>query len=253
VLAVEGQPVGTLQFLLDGTVEARARGGATRFFEPVAPLGFMEVITGAPSPWSLRTTTRAVSLDLTVDECRTLLAENADLVEGLFRTMREQEAFAAERCVIAGTPQGSAELGRLTGEGLTPIEKLLALQNVGPFAHIPADELLHLANAARRITFTDGQVLLRAAEVPATLVLLDGELSLAASDGTETRAPGGAVVGLLETLGGVPLGCDARVTRSGIALRIAHDDLFEVIGERPAFLRRLFARLFGRERAPSVA
>ena len=39
-------------------------------------------------------------------------------------------------------------------------------------------------------------------------------------------------------LSGQPLGLAARVVESGIALRIARDDLFEVLGERPELLRQ---------------
>ena len=71
---------------------------------------------------------------LTVEECRTLLAENADLVQGLFRTVLEHPAFEAERFVIEGRLRRAAECRRLSAEGVTPIEKVLALQKATPFA-----------------------------------------------------------------------------------------------------------------------
>ena len=36
----------------------------------------------------------------------------------------------------------------------------------------------------------------------------------------------------------------ADVVRSGVALRINHDDLLDVLGERPELLRQMFASMF---------
>ena len=245
VLSVEGQAPGNVQFLLEGEVEGRSRAGDTRTFEPVSPLGFDEVITGTPSEWSLRAKTRAVCLDLAVDEWRTLLADNSYLVQGLFRTVREHPAFGRDQVLMEGSAKSAAELSRLTAEGLSPVEKVLALQNVGPFAEVGADELLHVANAARRVTFASGETLGQAAQIADTLVVIDGELALALPQGPSRAARGGDVVGLLESLAGVPLGADVKAASAGIALRLGHAELLEVLGERPALLRQLFARLLG--------
>jgi CRP-like cAMP-binding protein/HEAT repeat protein len=253
VLGIEGQAAESLQILLEGTVEARARVGRQQQFTPPSPLGFDEVIVGGTLPWTLRTATRVVCLNLTVEECRTLLADNADLVQGLFRTLLEHPAFAGEQLIVAGTPQAAAEYTRLTGEGLSPIEKLLALQMAVPFSQMPADELLHLADAARRIGFKSGDVLLRAGATPAVLIVVDGRLTLTAEGGAAREASPGDIVGLLETLGGTPLGRDVTAATTGIALRIDHEEFFEILGERPALLRRLFARLVGRRDAQAIA
>jgi CRP-like cAMP-binding protein len=245
VLSTEGQSPENLLFLLEGTVDAKTRAGLARVLEPVAPLGFEEVITAAPALWSLRTLTRAVCLDMTVEECRTLLADNADLVQGLFKTLLEHSSFTGDRLVLEGGPESADALGRLTADGLTPIEKVLALQHVGPFAQVPADELVHLSNVARRVPFKSGQVLARAVEVPSVFIVVSGELVLEGSDDV-VRAKAGDVAGLMETLGGVALGCDVKAAADGLVLRIGHEELFEVLSERPAFLRRLFASLFGR-------
>jgi CRP-like cAMP-binding protein/HEAT repeat protein len=250
VLGVEGEPPEGIRFLLEGSVETRSRSGQTTVLHPVAPIGFEDVVTGGTLPWSLRTTTRVVCLEMTVDEWRTLLADNADLVQGLFRTVLDHSAFAADRLVIAGTGDNAAELGRLAAEGLSPVEKVLALQKVGPFAQVPADELLHLANAARRVRFEEGKLLARPADVPGVLVILDGELVLEGPGAEAVRARPGDVVALLETLGGLPLGRDVKAAAAGAALRIGHDELFDVLGDRPALLRRLFARLSNRREQP---
>jgi CRP-like cAMP-binding protein len=252
-LGQEGHIPDSLQFLLEGQVEVRSRAGESRRVDPVAPLGFEEVLTGTAAHASLKTVGRAVCLDMTIEECRTLLADNADLVEGLFKTVVDHQAFAQDRLVIPGGPEAAAELTRLAVDGLAPIETVLALQKVEPLSQIPAEELLAVAPIARRVAFKPGDVLLRAADTPAVFIPIAGALTLDGTGAAEVRANPGDVVGLLETLGGVALGREVRAGEEGLALRISHDDLFDVIGERPIFLRKLFVRLFGRRNEPVPA
>lgn len=252
-LATEGQVPENLLFLLEGDIEARSRDGQCRSFAPVVPIGLDEVIVGGMLPWTLRTTARTVCLDLTVDECRTLLADNPALVAGLFRTLLQHPAFAEDRLVIRGPAEHAADLRRLANNGVTPIEKVLTLQKLGPFKTVPADELLHLAQITTHVSFTTGQLLAAALDPPSVFILLDGSLALATEDQTASTASSGDIVGLLETLGATPIGHDVRGTSPGVALRITQDDLFELLGERPVLLRSLFARVFGRREATPEA
>ena len=124
---------------------------------------------------------------------------------------------------------------------MLPIEKVLALEHVLLFAHLSAEEALHLAGITRTVTMAEGQVLFRGIDRPALWLLLSGEVRLEA---TETRAAatavGGDTIGSFSTLAGPRIGADATVTRSGIALGIDRDDLFELVGDRPEMLRQLF-------------
>ena len=61
--------------------------------------------------------------------------------------------------------------------------------------------------------------------------------------GTES-ATGTDVVGLFETLAGIPLGRQAQVKAAGRALYIRHDDLFDLLGQRPKLLQYMFTALF---------
>jgi CRP-like cAMP-binding protein len=85
-------------------------------------------------------------------------------------------------------------------------------------------------------------------DAPRLIVLLSGEVALEA-DGAETIvANEGDAIGVIETLAGVPLGRSARVATPGAALVVSHDDLFDLLAQRPALLQQLFAVLFGRRR-----
>ncbi len=87
VLLQEGEVPETFHFLLDGRVIASSRDGAPRSIVAPAALGFTEALTGMPMPETMRTDGLAVTLVMRRSELRTLLADNVDLVSGLFATL----------------------------------------------------------------------------------------------------------------------------------------------------------------------
>jgi AAA family ATP:ADP antiporter len=251
VLCQEGQVPQGLEFLLDGSVVAATRAGGRRVLEPVAPIGFEEVIQGAAAGETFRTAAPSVCLALSLEECRTLLADNTDLVQGLFRTLLDHPRFAGDRFVVAGT--AGAELARLASGETTPVERLLALQTIPAFARLAAEELLQLAGVARRVPFGPGRPVARPADPPSLLLVLEGELAIEADGLPALAAKPGDAVGLFETLAGVPLGRAVRAAGGGAALCVAHDDLVDLLGERPDLVRQIFQTLFGRRDAPGPA
>jgi len=106
----------------------------------------------------------------------------------------------------------------------------------------------------RKPVLVAGASLFAESAPPALWLLLSGEIALSSSTSqVPIRGRGGDIIGALEMLGGQPLGLAARVVESGIALRIARDDLFEVLGERPELLRQIFASMFRRAAGPAFA
>ena len=85
VLGQEGSVPTSIHILLDGRVTAAARDAAPSVVDAPAALAFVEAMAGLPMPETTRTTGSAVTLALTVDELRTLLADNTDLVSGSVR------------------------------------------------------------------------------------------------------------------------------------------------------------------------
>ena len=190
---------------------------------------------------TIRTVGVVVTLALTTDELRSLLADNTELVRGLFAEL----ATRAEgpRCAPMESTGAAGDLGRLAKDGIEAVEKVLALQRVPAFSGLSAEEIRQLANIARSVTMTAGTQLFDASAAPATFLLLSGEVEIDPPDGVKLTARGGDVIGSFCALAGRDTGMAASVTRSGYALRIAADDLFELLSERPDLLRQLFAGL----------
>ena len=246
VLTQEGAVPASIHILLDGRVATGSRGAATAGIDAPAALCFVEAMAGLPVAETHRTTGSAVTLALTVDELRTLLADNTDLVSGLFATLADT---ANEPDTIVHQTQAAPELAQLATGGLTAIDRVFALQYVPLFRRVSADEMQYLAMSAAPVTMKEGSTLFAESASPALWLLLTGEVVLESSEGKPAvTARGGDIVGLTDTMAGRTLGRSAKVARGGVALKIDREDLFDVLAERPELLRQMFAGLFKRER-----
>ena len=89
-----------------------------------------------------------------------------------------------------------------------------------------------------------GTELLGEGQAPSIYVVLSGSASVASESG-ETRVPIGVsdALGVYETLAGTAAGRGARIETDSMALRIDHDDLFDLLGHRTELLRQLFGAL----------
>ena len=247
----EGAVPDNLHVLLDGRVVATARGESPREIMPPATLGFEELLNGNLMSQTIKTLKPCVSLRLSTDEMRTLLADNTDLVQGFFRTLAGRGPKSVERSVMKG--ETGEELVRLAAGQLSPIQKVLALQRISAFSRVSATEMRHLAAIARQVELVKGEVFSQESDPPVVCVVLAGALRLEAPDRSmpALRAESGDVVGVHEALAGTAAGGTGpeprrlTVAEAGAALRIDLDDLFDLLGQRPDLLQQIFSALFG--------
>jgi AAA family ATP:ADP antiporter len=249
VLLQEGTVPEMIHVLLDGSVTASSHDAPPYTIEAPAALGFLQALQGVAMRKSIRTveTIRAivttVTLALTADELRTLLADNTDLVRGLFTTLADR----ADRATVDNIQSTGAApaLEALAADGVSPVEKILALQRVPVFARIAADQMGALAAIAHTVMMTAGTRLFTESAPVALWLVLSGEVSLdGATDGSHSVAHSGDIVGSLSMLSGQPLGKSSDVLRGGVALRIDRDELFDLLAERPELLSQLFEGMF---------
>jgi HEAT repeats/Cyclic nucleotide-binding domain len=246
ILYQQGAAPEQLQFMLDGTVTAKAEGQDARSIGPPAALGFEQILEGSAMPVTIRTTETTVCLVLTRDELRTLISANTDLVEGLFRMLARGQQ-ASGRLVFKS--HATADVAKLPTHPLTPIEKILVLENVPVFAEIGPNEMAHLVSIAHEVPLNEGSTVFTEADTSAVWAVLAGRLSLESAAGEPpVTLEAGDGVGVYDTLAGAGNGRRAVVVRAGRALRIEREELFELLGERPELLQELFGALF---RAPS--
>ena len=246
----EGAVPDNLYVLLDGRVVATARRTGRREIAPPATLGFDELLNGNLMSRTIKTLEPCVSLQLSTDEMRTLLADNTDLVRGFFRTLAGRGPKSPERSVMRG--EAGEELARLATGQLTPIQKVLALQRISVFSRVSATEMRHRAVIAHQVELVEGAVLSGEADPPVVCIVLSGAVLLEAPDGSmpTLRAGPGDTVGMHEALAGTAARSASprrlTVAERGAALRIDHDDLFDLLGQRPDLLQQIFSALFGK-------
>ena len=222
VLLQEGAVPESIHLLLDGGVTASSRNGAPRRLEAPMALGFSEALSGTAMAETLRTVERAVTLVLTVEELRTLLSDNTDLVTGLFTTLagRAGDAEAAVHPTHAG-----AEFEAL-------VDRRVRAGRKGAGAAARSDLLARvcrgnaLSRRYRAGCLDEGwRATLHG--IHATRHLVTARRRSRA--GKPTGAPpltarGGDVIGSMSTMAGQGLGRSANVRRDVVALRLDRED-----------------------------
>ena len=240
ILLVERSAPEMIHVLLDGEVIVTSERRPPETLTAPSSLGFMEALQSRPMRKTVKTSGIAVTLALTAEELRTQLAYSTELVRGLFATM----AIRAQKAGVAQVfPTGAArEFEQLGAGGLTPVEKVIALQHVPIFRNLSAEETQQLASITRAVEMKGGTQLFQASDEPGTWLVLSGEVELEANDTHPAAvARGGDAIGSFAALAGPRIGQNARVTRAGLALFIDRDDLFEMLGDRPEMLKQVFA------------
>ena len=240
----EGQVPDALHVLLDGTLTASTRAGRSRQLAAPALVGVAAALVGRRSRETVRAHGRAITLAIPRDELLTVLAGSTGLVQGLFRAMAESMPSVRVPRALRGTaPEQVAGFPR----EVSAVQRVLALQQVPLFAHVSADGLLQLGALTRVEPFDGGDILSRTAETPLR-VILRGTLTVErpSTDDPARHAGPGDTIGVYEALAGVPreTGADHVVaTETGAALRLNRDELFDLLGQRPALLEQLFAAI----------
>jgi AAA family ATP:ADP antiporter len=236
----EGHPPESLQFLLDGTVTSSSGGSSVDIAAP-APLAFEAVLEGSPMKVTIRATETAISLSLTTEEFLSLLSENVEIAQGLFRMLIEAGGGQSEwRSVLHG--RLSSSVGSRVAAGLQALDRIVILQSSPLLARATAEQLLGLASIARDVTLTPGENPLSGDEA-SILVVLTGTLRVQSGSGETDTAGPGDTLGIYETLGGVPLTSQVEVVERGAGLRFVRSDLFDVLADNVDLMQGIFSGL----------
>jgi CRP-like cAMP-binding protein len=230
----------TVQFLLNGRVAVTRPGAETRQIEAPAVLAFQEVLEERPMAESVRAMDMTVCLTLTSEEIQALMADNSNLVPGLFQMLCRN--FENERVVATGHPSLRSALP--ADGSYNPAEKGLVLKTIPVFSQVSPDEVIVLASIATEMRLKAGSELFAEGDRPAIYALISGELSIEGLAASPVTAGPSDIIGIYETLAAIDFEFRARVVQEGIALRIDHEDLIDLLVQRSALLRQVFSALF---------
>jgi ATP/ADP translocase/CRP-like cAMP-binding protein/HEAT repeat protein len=237
-----GGAVTTVYFLLEGTVTLKGGSGAHDLTAPAA-LGVEELLEGAPSRSTTVAAARSVTLELTADEFLSLLSENVELAEGLFRMLIVSRGLATGHSLVRGNlAPGLQPQARAAAQA---VDRMILLQASPLLAHATAAQLWRLSAIAQPMTAAAGRELLAQGSEASILIVLEGTVSLASNGSTET-AGAGDIIGMYETLAGTAI--DATVTATGDVqlLRLDRGALFELLADHTDLLQGIFSALSSR-------
>jgi ATP/ADP translocase/HEAT repeat protein/CRP-like cAMP-binding protein len=241
VLYEAGRSVDTIQFLLDGRVAAARPGGDTKEIAAPNVVGFEAVIEGSPAQKTIKAVDTTVCLALTTDEFLSLLSENVEIAQGIFRLMVERRAGPGWQTVMHGSIPPSLT-DKIAGGTLQPVDSILLLQSSPLLARATAAQLVGLTAIARPVPLLVGADPLAGPDT-STLVVLSGSMRLE-RDGAETEIAGpGDVIGIYETLGGVSVAVRGEVISAGQGLRFYRSDVIDVLADDVGLLRGIFSGL----------
>jgi hypothetical protein len=176
-----------------------------------------------------------VCLVLGSEELRTLMADDIDLIQGMFRIASGGDRVAPSDWVSRAGPGVAGPVS-----DLTPVEKILLFSNNPFFAGVAAEEIRSLVSIASEVRLREGAVLSAETDPPCLFAVASGEIALSAqSDDPAHIAGPNDAAGIRHTLTGCCPGRRVSVLSEGIALRIDREDLFELLAQRPDLLRKV--------------
>jgi CRP-like cAMP-binding protein len=240
-----GRAVDTIQFLLEGRVSAARPGGEVKEIAAPNVVGFEAVIEGSPAEKTMKAVDTTIALSLSTDEFLSLLSENVEIAQGIFRLMIERRGRPGRSTVIHGSLPPSLRM-RIASEALQPLDIIHLLQTSPLLARATATQLVGLANIAHPVELTVGADPLGGAE-PSTLVVLSGAVRVEREDAQPETAEAGDSIAIYETLGGIPCPIRTEVTAPGRGLRFLRSEVIDVLADDVGLLRGIFSGLL---RAP---
>ena len=243
VVYERGKIATSIQFLLDGRV---AQEGAHDIAAPAA-LGFEQLLEGSPMPARMVAADRSITLSLTADEFLALLSENVELAEGIFRMLIATHQLGTGNTLIPGTLPDDMK----AAANLRPLDRALVLQSSPLLAHATAAQLWRLSAIAREMKLPAGTSAMSKGTDAAILVVLSGTLSVE-GDTQSGIADAGDLIGMYETLAGLPLDATVTATKDSVVLRIDRGGLFDVLADHTDLLQGIFSVLLRSRRSGST-
>jgi AAA family ATP:ADP antiporter len=234
-----GKAAESLQFLLDGRVSIDATGQPPVSMEPPGVLAFEAVLEGSPMASTVRALDTVVTLSLTTDEFLSLLSENVEIAQGIFRMLIDRRGEGSDAVLHGELPPA---LETKIASGLQAVDHVLLLQSSPLLNRATTAQLVRLTAIARTASFKAGEDPLTGAE-PSLLVLLGGALQINRDGLPSETAEAGDVVGLYEALGGRSGSLRTSVVRPGQALRFARSELLDLLADDIDLLQGIFSGL----------
>jgi ATP/ADP translocase/HEAT repeat protein/CRP-like cAMP-binding protein len=240
VLYEAGRHVESIQFILDGRLAGTRPGGDTKEVTAPGVVGFEAIIEGSPAQKTMKAVEMTIALALTSEEFLSLLSENVEIAQGIFRLMVERRE-GTWRTVLHGTIPPSLT-AKMDGGDLQPLDTILLLQSSPLLSRATASQLVGLSGIARPVALVPGTNPLAGPDA-SMLVVLKGEIRVNREGAPLETAGPGDLIGIYETLSGVALTAKGEVVSAGHGVRFMRSDVLDVLADDIGLLRGIFSAL----------
>jgi ATP/ADP translocase/HEAT repeat protein/CRP-like cAMP-binding protein len=241
-LAQQGAPATDVFLLIEGTVSLTGDSQPTDTAAAPAALGLEEALDNRRLRRTITAVEPVICLALAVGDLLTMLSDNIAMAQGLFRTLLAGHGTSAADAL---TMARGAHPAAAPAVPMNLVDKARLLRQNPLLGKASVEQLLALSAVTREVALAVGAVLPDDREGPAVYHLLDGEVRLEYDgDGSLVMGPGRTVF-VAETLAGATPRYRATVTREGHALRLDHDELFEVLADHTDLLQGVFSGILG--------
>jgi ATP/ADP translocase/HEAT repeat protein/CRP-like cAMP-binding protein len=235
VLYEHGRMATSLQILLDGRV-AIDDSSTRRTIEAPAVLAFDSVLEGTPIDATVRAMGTAICLSLNSDELLSLLSENVEIAEGIFRLLLET---GGSQAVVHASPTSLPEPP--AGE-LQALDLVRLLQATPLLSRATTGQVLALVTTGRRVALKPGVDPL--AGLPtAMMVVVSGSARVIQDGEAPDVAAAADVVGIPTALGGRAASIRVEALSDGEAIYFLRTELFELLADHTDLLQAVYGAL----------
>jgi ATP/ADP translocase/HEAT repeat protein/CRP-like cAMP-binding protein len=244
VLYEDGRTATSLQVLLDGRVAIE--GSAPRTVDAPAVLAFENVLEGTPVDATIRAMGPVICLLLNSDQFLSLLSENVEIAEGIFRLLVETaESPPVVHARTTPVPPTDAS-------DLRAVDLVRVLQASPLLSRATPAQLLTLAGIARRVVFKPGGDAL--ASLPsAMLLVVSGSARVEQGGEAPDVATAGDVIGVATALGGRSASIRVEGITDGAAIYFTRTEMFELLADHSDLLQAVYSGLLRSQLRVSVA
>jgi CRP-like cAMP-binding protein len=221
VLFREGEPVGSVHFVVEGALATFRRGVRVGRVGPGAGVGALAVFARDPIGSQVVADEDTLTLELDADAVSELLEDHFPILHHILREMSRQAIDLVTRfrldptagtaeCPVDGPERGDIDL----------VNRIFFLRRMTVFRRSSITALAALAREMAQVRFEPGTVLFREGEPsPGIFLLRSGFLRATGSSGVSFRPGPGFPLGALEALGERPRWYEAVAETPVVALQ----------------------------------
>jgi CRP-like cAMP-binding protein len=251
----EGEPVGSVHFVVHGSLATLRRGVRVGLAGPGAGVGGLAVFARAPFGSQVVADEDTLTLELEADAVSEVLEDHFPILHHMLREVSRRAIDLLTRFRLdpgTGTPRNAPD--RPEKGDIDLVNRIFFLRGMSVFQRSSITALADLARAMAQVQFEPGTVLWHEGEpAPGIFLIRSGRLRASGSSGVAFRPGPGFPLGALEALGEVPRWYEAVCETPVVALQgdkgvlvDVFEDHFEVAMDYLAVIAQSTLRILDR-------